>query len=114
MAGVAGATLSMFFQDIDMTRHEVVSTKAFTQAISHVVKLAYFGLIIPRAHVVAGLPFWIYVAVVPVAVLGANIGKHILNRITDKQFYKATQVVLWGLGAVYLCKAALLLVQMHA
>ncbi len=109
MAGVSGAALSMFFQDIDMTRHEVVSTKAFTQAISHVTKLVYFGLVIPRAHAVSGLPLWIYFAVVPAAVLGANIGKHILNRITDRQFYKATQIVLWILGAVYLCKAASLL-----
>ncbi|MBU6475425.1 MAG: TSUP family transporter, partial [Alphaproteobacteria bacterium] len=114
MAGVSGAALSMFFQDIDMTRHEVISTKAFTQAISHVTKLAYFGLVVPRAHAVAGLPPWIYVAVVPAAVLGANIGRHVLNRITDRQFYKATQVTLWALGAVYLCKAALLLAQRHA
>ncbi len=114
MAGVSGAALSMFFQDIDMTRHEVVATKAFTQSISHVTKLFYFGLIVPHAHSVTGLPLWIYFAVIPAAMLGANIGKFILNKLTDGQFYKATQIVLWVLGAVYLGKAALLLVQRHA
>jgi uncharacterized membrane protein YfcA len=108
--GVSGPLLDMFFQKIDMTRHQVVATKAFTQAISHIVKFIYFGAIIPAATGAAEwLPFWIYLAVIPTAVIGSDLAKHILNRLTDKQFYKATQWLLWFIGGVYLVKAALLL-----
>ncbi len=109
-AGVSGPLLDMFFQKIDMTRHEVVSTKAFSQSISHVTKFVYFGLIVPKAHeALLPLPLWIYVAVIPIAILGSHLAKHVLNRLTDVQFYKATQIMLWGIGAIYLGKAAQLL-----
>ncbi len=111
-AGVSGPLLDMFFQKIAMTRHQVVSTKAFSQSISHVVKFIYFGLIVPKASDAAAvLPLWIYIAVIPVAILGSNLAKHVLNRLTDVQFYKATQIMLWSIGAIYLGKAAQLLLQ---
>jgi uncharacterized membrane protein YfcA len=111
-AGVSGPMLDMFFQKIPMTRHEVVSTKAFTQSISHVSKLVYFGFIVPAAlDGGAWLPLWIYAAVIPTAVLGTNLAKHVLNRLTDVQFYKATQLLLWAIGAVYLVKAAAMVLQ---
>lgn len=105
--GVSGPMLDIFFQKIAMTRHEVVSTKAFTQAISHTVKFIYFGFIVPKAtDIDFSLPYWMYIAVIPVAVLGSHLARHVLNRLTDVQFYKATQVMLWGIGAIYLAKAA--------
>jgi uncharacterized membrane protein YfcA len=110
--GVSGPLLDMFFQKIAMTRHQVVSTKAFTQSISHVTKFVYFGLIVPQAvKTTVGPPLWLYVAVIPIAILGSHLAKHILNRLTDHQFYKATQWMLWSIGAVYLVKAAALLMQ---
>ena len=111
-AGVSGPLLDMFFQKINMTRHQVVSTKAFSQSISHITKFIYFGLIVPKTHdAAAHLPLWIYFAVIPVAIAGSHLAKHILNRLTDVQFYKATQIMLWSIGAIYLGKAALLLLQ---
>lgn len=107
--GVSGPMLDIFFQKIDMTRHQVLATKAFTQAISHTVKFIYFGFIIPRAgEADMSLPYWIYLAVIPVAVFGSHSAKYLLNKMTDVQFYKATQLMLWAIGVVYLCKAALL------
>ncbi len=108
--GVSGPLLDMFFQKIAMTRHQVVSTKAFTQSISHVVKFIYFGVIVPRTmDTTAALPLWLYAAVIPVAIFGSHLAKHVLNRITDKQFYNATQWALWSIGAVYIVKAVLLM-----
>ena len=108
--GVAGPALDMFFQKIPMTRHQVVATKAFTQTISHATKFAYFSLIV---SVVTGaqnlLPAWIYLAVIPVAALGTHIGRFALDRLSDVHFYKATQIVLWSIGIVYLAKATALL-----
>jgi len=109
-AGVSGPMLDMFFQKIAMTRHQVVATKAFTQSISHVVKFVYFGAIIPAASkTTEWLPLWIYLAIIPTAVAGSHLARHVLNRMSDKQFYKATQWLLWSIGIVYLVKAALLM-----
>lgn len=108
--GVSGPLLDVFFQKIDMTRHQVIATKAFTQSVSHVVKFIYFGAIALKTPAAGpDLPFWIYAAVIPIAVVGTHAAKHILNRLTDHQFYRATQIALWIIGAVYLVKAALLM-----
>ena len=108
--GVSGPMLDMFFQKIPMTRHQVVATKAFTQSISHITKFIYFGLIVPKAaESVLSLPPWIYIAVIPVAIFGSHLAKYVLNKLTDTQFYKATQIMLWGIGAIYLGKALSLL-----
>jgi uncharacterized membrane protein YfcA len=74
------------------------------------VKFIYFGAIIPATskNATEWLPFWIYLAIIPTAVLGSHLAKHILNRISDKQFYQATQWLLWLVGVIYLVKAALL------
>lgn len=108
--GVSGPMLDMFFQKIAMTRHQVIATKAFTQSISHVVKFIYFGFIVKAKNpeAVLSLPWWIYVSVIPIAVFGSHLAKHIVNRMTDAQFYKITQWMLWGIGAVYLGKALML------
>lgn len=107
-AGVSGPILDMFFQKISLTRHSVVATKAFTQTISHAVKFIYFAVIVPAA-LDAPLPLWIYLAVIPVAISGSHLAKYVLDRLTDVQFYQATQRLLWSIGVVYLIKAVLLM-----
>lgn len=109
-SGAAGPLLNIFFQNIAMTRHQVVSTKAFTQTISHITKFIYFGFVIPKTHETAApLPLWMYCAVIPAAILGSHLAKYALNRLTDVQFYKVTQIVLWAMGAIYLGKALVLM-----
>lgn len=111
-AGVSGPLLDVFFQTQKLTRHQTVATKAFTQSISHVTKFVYFGFVVSGfAAATQGLPWWICVAVVPVAMLGTNLSKYILEKLSDKQFFKATQGALFAVGLIYLCKAALLLWQ---
>jgi len=109
-AGVAGPLLDMFFQRIDMTRHQVIATKAFSQSISHVTKFIYFGFIVRQAQSASSpLPLWIYFAVIPVAIIGNHFATYVLNRLTDNQFYNATQIMLWSIGAIYISKALFLL-----
>lgn len=104
--GVSGPLLDMFFQKTKLTRHQTVATKAATQALSHVARFVYFGIIIANTGDFAGgLPWWIFVAVIPAAIVGTNLSKHLLEKISDKQFFKATQIALAVIGTVYLCKA---------
>lgn len=107
--GVSGPLLDIFFQTRALTRHETVSTKAFTQAVSHITKFVYFGFVVSTfSTATEGLPLWLCLAVIPLALSGSHLSKYILDRLTDKHFYKATQAALFIVGMVYLVKAGML------
>lgn len=105
--GVSGPMLDVFFQTGSLTRHQTVATKAFAQAVAHLSKFFYFSFIVAgEGGWLADLPLWICFAVVPAAMLGTRLSKPILDKFSDRQFYRVTQAVLLGLGVVYLVKAA--------
>ncbi len=115
-AGVAGALLDVFFVRTLLTRHQVVATKAVTQTLSHILKLVYFGIIIrevasgmPGVHAGADLPWWIFVAVIPLSVLGTTAGKRVLDKMTDKNFRRWSQRITLAIGAVLLAQGLVLL-----
>jgi uncharacterized membrane protein YfcA len=112
--GVSGPMLDMFFQTRHLTRHETVSTKAFTQAVSHITKFIYFGFVASTfSAATEGLPLWLCLAVIPAAISGTSASKFILDKLSDKHFYAATQTALFTIGTVYLFKAAALWIQTH-
>ena len=41
LAGVGGPLLDIFFQRVEMTRHQVVATKAVAQFLGHVSKVIF-------------------------------------------------------------------------
>lgn len=115
-AGVAGALLDVFFVRTLLTRHQVVATKAVTQTLSHILKLVYFGIIIrevasgtPGAHAGADLPWWVFVAVIPLSILGTTVGKQLLDKMTDKNFRRWSQRITLAIGAVLLAQGLVLL-----
>lgn len=115
-AGVAGALLDVFFVRTQLTRHQVIATKAVTQTLSHLMKLAYFGLIVrevasgaPGVHAAAELPWWIFVAVIPLSMLGTTAGKRVLDRMTDTNFRLWSQRITLAIGAVLLMQGLVLL-----
>ncbi len=106
--GVSGPLLDMFFQTRALTRHQTVATKAFTQAVSHIMKFLYFGFWVSTFSVAAaGLPLWLCLGVIPMALCGSHVSKYILEKLTDTHFYKATQIALFVIGTVYLTRAFL-------
>lgn len=111
-AGVAGALLDVFFVRTLLTRHQVVATKAVTQTLSHILKLIYFGIIV-RAVASdapgADLPWWIFVAVIPLSILGTTAGKRVLDKMTDKNFRRWSQRITLAIGAVLLAQGLVLL-----
>ncbi|MGV8995373.1 MAG: TSUP family transporter [Parvibaculaceae bacterium] len=117
-AGVAGALLDVFFVRTTLTRHQVVATKAVTQTLSHILKLVYFGVIVGAvtgdkgAHFdFAGLPWWIFVAVIPLSILGTTVGKKVLDRMTDTNFRKWSQRLTLAIGSVLLVQGVTLLLR---
>jgi uncharacterized membrane protein YfcA len=106
--GVSGPLLDMFFQTRALTRHQTVATKAFTQSVSHIMKFLYFGFLVSSfGTAAAGLPLWLCLAVIPMALCGSHVSKFILEKLTDTHFYKATQIALFVIGSVYLARAFL-------
>ena len=60
------------------------------------------GALLLAAHLLpeAGLPWWVYVMVAPLAMLGTTLGKMVLDRINDGQFKSWSRNILFVLGAI--------------
>lgn len=99
-AGVAGPILDVFFARSTMSRHRVVATKAATQSLSHILKIAYFGGVVGVAR--DSVPLWLAVSVVLLAVTGTSASRRLLERISDASFRAWTRWVIMAIGAVYL------------
>jgi uncharacterized membrane protein YfcA len=107
IAGVSGPLLDVFFVRTAMTRHQIVATKAATQAFSHTVKMIFSGVPLFASHQATGLPPWhFFVLAAPLAMLGAVFGGRILDRLSDVNFLKYTRWIVTVLGGVYLIQAA--------
>ena len=99
-AGIAGPILDIFFVRSKMRRHVVVATKATTQAMSHLVKIAYFG------HLVSGdgaeVDGVVVVTMVVLAFAGTRLSSLVLERMTDVSFRLWTRRTVMGVGLVYI------------
>ena len=105
-AGVSGPLLDVFFQSQSMNRHQNVATKAITQATSHIAKFIYFGFLVGAQQIAFQNITLVYcVMIVAAAVTGTILSRHILARISDQQFYRVTQIILFVIGGVYLFQA---------
>jgi uncharacterized membrane protein YfcA len=106
-AGVSGPLLDVFFVRTALTRHQIVATKAATQAFSHTVKIIYYGLPILASTQSSGLPpTWFFILAAPLAMLGAFLGGRILDTLSDVNFLKWTRLIVTALGVIYLMQAA--------
>ena len=109
VAGVSGPLLDVFFVRTEMTRHQIVATKAATQAFSHTIKMLFYGVPLFASAQATGLPpWWFFVLAAPLAMLGAVLGGRVLDRMSDLNFLKWTRWIVTALGVVYLIQAALL------
>jgi uncharacterized membrane protein YfcA len=105
-AGVSGPLLDVFFVRTALTRHQIVATKAATQAFSHLIKIGFYGLPLLAATQPSGLPpLWFFAAATPLAMLGAVLGGRILDRLSDVNFLKWTRWIVTALGVIYLLQA---------
>ena len=106
-AGVSGPILDVFFVRSKMTRHAVVATKATTQSLSHLMKIAYFGgiLTIGRGQVEP----WLGAMMVALAFVGTTLSTRVLEKMNDASFRYWTRRVVMTIGVFYLASGILLL-----
>ncbi|MCW5746822.1 MAG: TSUP family transporter [Alphaproteobacteria bacterium] len=108
MAGAAGSVLDIFFQKSPLDRKAIVATKAFTQVVAHVCRIAYFGTFaIPAGDV---LPWWTYVGAVTLALAGTTLAAGVLHRMTDASFRRWSRWLILTVSVVYLGRGVWLLV----
>ncbi|SMH31323.1 TSUP family transporter [Azospirillum agricola] len=108
LAGISGPLLDVFFVRSGMTRQGVVATKAMTQVFGHAVKVAYF------APMVAGssgetVEAAVILLSVGMALLGTNLSRRVLDRMSDAQFRRWSRYLVMGTASVYLGQGLLLL-----
>lgn len=108
LAGVSGAVLDIFFIRTKLDRRQIVATKAMTQTLGHLLKLAYYTLVVRAAPSDLAVPLWVYVAAVATAFSGTSAARFILERMTNQQFIRWSQRLALGIGAVYLGRGVLL------
>jgi uncharacterized membrane protein YfcA len=106
LAGVSGPLLDVFFVRTALTRHQIVATKAATQAFSHTVKMVFYGVPLIGAATTGLPPLWFFIAAAPLAMIGAWLGGMVLDRMSDVNFLKWTRWIVTGLGVIYLIQAA--------
>jgi len=108
VAGVSGPLLDVFFIRTALTRHQIVATKAATQVMSHLAKIIFYGApFLTGGGAQQGMPpWWFFVLAAPLAMLGAEIGGRILDRMTGKAFLRYTKYIVTLIGLFYLFRAA--------
>lgn len=94
MVGVTGPWLSAFFLRDELTKEQIVGTKAAIQTIGHVAKIPAFISVgfVYREHIELLLPM------VGASLLGTWLGTRLLGRLKTGQFRLGFQIVLGLLG----------------
>jgi uncharacterized membrane protein YfcA len=108
LAGVGGPILDVFFQRVNLTRHQVVATKAVAQALGHISKVIFYG-----GLATASADDWpsayLLLAAIMASVIGTTLGKRVLDNIQDATFFSWTQRIMLSVGAVLIARALYLL-----
>ena len=109
LAGVGGPLLDVFFQRVEMTRHQVVATKAVAQFLGHVSKVIFFGGLAASSSSENWPAFWLLIIAMVVSVIGTTLGKRVLDKINDKTFFSWTQRIMLTVGAIMIARAIYLI-----
>jgi uncharacterized membrane protein YfcA len=108
-AGVSGPILDIFFVRSKMGRHAVIATKAMTQSLSHIMKIAYFGAFVSVEG--GGVHPALAATMVVLAFIGTSLSKHVIARMDDRSFRFWTRWTVMTLGLFYLASGVWSLVK---
>lgn len=119
LTGVGGPILDVFFQRVPLTRHQVIANKAILQSFGHIIKIVfYIQLAITLSNATTHtdtssspalftLPtLYLLTLAIIASVLGTRLGKRILDKMEDRQFFRLTQITLFGAGIVLILRGA--------
>ncbi len=101
--------MDIFFQKVDMTRHEVVATKAVAQTLGHISKILFFGIFVSENFENWPNIYFLFIAIL-FSVTGTSLGKRVLDIINDRFFFRWTQIIILSVGAIFILRASYLLI----
>lgn len=108
IAGVAGPLLDTFFVRSPLDRRAVVATKAVTQALSHTLKVGYYGVLVAQ---VPTLGFDVYAAAIVAAVIGTTLAGPVLEKMSNENFRRWTRLIVLVVGGISMLQGVWLLLQ---
>jgi uncharacterized membrane protein YfcA len=97
-SGVSGPALDIFYLHTRMSRHQIVASKALTQALGHGLKLLYYGTMLSTA----AFSTTEIVMVCGVALLGTVLGGKFLDKANDQSFQLWSRRIILLISVVYL------------
>jgi uncharacterized protein len=107
IAGVSGPIFDVFFVRSDLTRKEVVATKAAIQVFGHAMKVVYFAQLLARVSDEIA-PMAIALAMT-LALAGTQLSRKVLDAISDAQFRNWSRALVAIIATFYLAHGTLLL-----
>lgn len=108
LAGASGPLLDLFYLRSPLSAHQVVASKAVTQALGHVLKLLYYGVLLSSPQ---DLPPWIFLIAMATAVAGTRVGTRLLDHLPDGVFRLASTWVILAIAIICIIRGLLGLLQ---
>lgn len=105
VSGVSGPVTDLFFIRTELTRHQVVATKAVMQAMGHASKVAVYGAVLASAESLEAVSYLLMTAAIVASMAGIMVGGVILDRITDAHFRTARRWIVTVVGLGFLIQA---------
>ena len=110
LAGASGPLLDVFYLNTPLTRQEIVANKAVTQTLGHILKIAYYGLFIGVfLEIGAEAEAWYIAVAMAIAVAGTRAGTLILERWSDAEFQKISQIIILTIATYCIAQGVYLL-----
>lgn len=105
-AGVSGPVLDAFFVRGELARRTVLATKALTQTVAHVGKIAFFAAGLPSTSALPAAPIW--VLSIACAFAGSLVGKRVVLGMREASFIRASRSIVAALGFVCIARGVAL------
>ena len=102
ISGVSGPVLDIFLVRSNLDRRAIVATKAMCQTATHALKLVYFGGLIGAGF--GDVPPVVVVAAMVLAVVGTNLARSVLERLSDVQFRRWMRALMIAIGTFYMAQ----------
>lgn len=106
IAGVAGPLLDTFFVRSKIDRRAVVATKATTQALSHTLKVGYYGILVSQ---IPALGLDVYSAAIAAAMVGTTLAGPVLEKMSNESFRRWTKTIVLAVGSISIAQGLWLL-----
>jgi uncharacterized membrane protein YfcA len=107
-AGVVGPLLDLLYNSAPLTRQQIIGTKAFTQFTMHLVRMIYFGSMIPILMGKSGWPEGVDPTVIPVflvaSIAGTSAAAFIVHHLNDRNFRQIGRLLIAVISIYCVCK----------